>query len=76
MYSSNVHIVICFKVSVESALFHDAALLWAISRNKTMTDQQRDPYDRVDGRDIAMNTRNITFEGKTQQRRIRLMALI
>ena len=76
MYSFNGLIVIYFKVSVESALFHDAALLWAISRNKTMTEQQLHPYDKVDGLDIAMNTRNFTFEGKTQQRRIGLMALI
>ena len=46
-----------------SGFYHDAALLWALSRNKTVMEQVH-PSAIPDGQEIAKNTRNFRFDGK------------
>ncbi|KAI0236618.1 hypothetical protein LSAT2_012848 [Lamellibrachia satsuma] len=51
-------------VQLATGLFHDAALLWAISLNKTRA-QQLQAHATPDGFDVAKNYRDIHFEGVT-----------
>ena len=51
------------KVQLATGLFHDAALLWAISLNKTRA-QQLQAHATPDGFDVAKNYRDIHFEGR------------